>query len=42
MNRIEVLHGEQNHKYLAKLSGHLRKRAMVDIEHRSQIAWNEI
>ena len=39
MNRIEVLHGEQNHKYLTKLSGDLRKRAMVDIENRSQIAW---
>ena len=39
-DRIEVLHGEQNHKYLRqKLSGDLRKRAMVDIQHRSQIAW---
>ena len=37
---IEVLHGGQNHKYLGKkLSGDLRKRAMVDIQHRSQIAW---
>ena len=35
-----MLHGEQNHKYLGKkLSGDLRKRAMVDIQHRSQIAW---
>ena len=37
---IEVLHGEQNHKYLGKkLSGDLRKRAMVELQHRSQIAW---
>ena len=29
-----------NHKYLGKkLSGDPRKRAMVDIQHRSQIAW---
>ena len=41
-DRIEVLHGEQNHKYLGKkLSGDLRKRAMVDIQHRSQIAWTK-
>ena len=39
-DRIEVLHGEQNHKYLSKkLCRDLRKRAMVDIQHRSQIAW---
>ena len=39
-DRIEVLHGEQNHKYLGKkLSGDPRKRAMVDTQHRSQIAW---
>ena len=39
-DRIEVLHGEQIHKYLGKkLPGDLRKRAMVDIQHRSQIAW---
>ena len=38
-DRIEMLHGKQNHKYLGKkLSEDLRKRAMVDIQHRSQIA----
>jgi len=37
---IEVLHGGQNDKYLGKkLSGDLRNRAMVDLQHRSQIAW---
>ena len=37
---IEVLRGRQNQKYLGKkLSGDLRKRAMVDLQHRSQIAW---
>ena len=37
---IEVLHGGQNHTYIGKkLSGDLRRRAMVDLQHRSQIAW---
>ena len=37
---IEVLHGGQNDKYLGKkLSGDLRNRAMVDLQHRTQIAW---
>ena len=37
---IEVLHEGQNHKYLSnKLSGDLRKKAMVDLQHRRQIAW---
>ena len=37
---IEVLHEGHNHKYLGKkLAGDLRKRAMVDVRHRSQIAW---
>ena len=37
---IEVLHEGQNNKYLGKkLSGDLRKRAMVDLQHRSRIAW---
>ena len=39
-DRIEVLRGEQNHTYVGKwLPGHLRKMAMVDIQHRTQIAW---
>ena len=33
---IEALHGGQNHKYLGKkLSGDFRKKAMVDMQHRS-------
>ena len=37
---IEVLHEGQNHKYLGKkLSGDLRKRATVDLQHRSHIVW---
>ena len=36
----EVLHEGQNHKYFGKKSsGDLRKRAMLDLQHRSQIAW---
>ena len=36
---IEDLHEAQNHKYLGKkLSGDLRKRAMVDLQLRSHIA----
>ena len=36
---IEVLHEGQNHKYFGKnLSDDSRKRAMVDLQHRSQIA----
>ena len=39
-DRIEVLHRQQNQKYLGtKKFGDLRKRAMVDIQHGSQIAW---
>ena len=39
-DKIELLHGEQNHKYLGKkLSGDFWTKAMVDIQHRSQIAW---
>ena len=37
---IEVLRGRQNQKYLGKkLFGDLRKRAMVDLQNRRQIAW---
>ena len=36
---VEVLHGGQNEKYLGKkLSCDLEKRAMVDLQHGSQIA----
>ena len=37
---IEVLRGRQNQKYLGKkLFGDLRKRALVDLQNRRQIAW---
>ena len=37
---INIVHGGQNQKYLGKkLSGDLRTRAMVDLQHQSQIAW---
>ena len=37
---IEMLHEGQNHQYLGKkLPGDLRNKAMVDLQHRSQIAW---
>jgi len=37
---IGLLHGGQIHGYWGKkLSGDLRKGAIVDIQHRSQIAW---
>ena len=37
---IEVLHEGQNQEYLGKkLSGDLRKRATVALQHRNHIAW---
>ena len=37
---IEVVHGQETHKYLGKkLPGDLSARATVDVKHRIHIAW---